>query len=439
MNKNDEISLNIYDLNADGSGVGKAPCGRVVFVAGALPGEYVKVKIIKMKKKYAIGKIIHMRENSPQRIPYDDICPYAGKCGGCQFQHYKYAAQLQFKEKLIYDAFSKIGKMQNPPVSSVIGMENPFRYRNKVQFPVGAEGMGLYAPRSHRIIPVNGCNISMCNDIFYTIQKTLKENPISVYNEETHTGLLRHVVIRAGQNTGETIVILVINGKKIETNLPYDLIVNENTEKTNVVLGKKFNVVRGSGFIHEILGHIRYRISPRAFFQVNSTQAKKLYDIIAGCVSGDEKVIDAYCGIGGIALYIACKVLKVTGIEAVPEAVNDAVYNAELNNIDNVDFICGQAEDVLPVLLENEKWDTLILDPPRKGVDAGFIKTAASAGIRKIIYISCNPASLARDVLELSEVSNGMYEIVFVQPVDLFPMTGHVETVCVLEKLREKL
>ena len=433
MNKNEEITLDIYDLNADGSGVGKASCGRVVFCQGALPGERVRLKIIKIKKSYAIGKIIQIINKSQDRAEEEDICPYAGKCGGCQLQHFKYPAQLKFKEKLVADALKKIGKIQNPPVSPIIGMENPYRYRNKVQFPVGANGLGLYAKRSHKIIPINDCKINMCNEVFDTIQNVLKESTVPVYNEETHTGLLRHVVIRTGQNTGETMVILVVNGGFININLPCDLIINENTEKTNVILGDKFNTVRGSGFIHEIMGHIRYRISPRAFFQINTAQANKLYDIIAGLIKNGENVIDAYCGIGGIALYIANKTQKITGIESVPEAVCDAVFNASHNNINNADFICGQAEDVLPTLLEQGKWDTLILDPPRKGADEGLIKAAANAEIPKIIYVSCNPATLARDILELNEAGEGKYELLLVQPIDMFPMTGHVETVVLLQ------
>ena len=434
MNKNDEILLEVHDLHADGHGVGKAPCGRAVFVMGALPGEQVRVKILKVKKRHAYGKILEIIKISPHRLPESDICPIAGKCGGCQFQHLDYAAQLAFKEKLIEDALVRIGGLSSPPLLPILGMDKPYRYRNKAQFPVGPEGMGLYAPRSHRIIPAADCNINMSQEVYNVVQEALKDNPLPVYNEETHQGLLRHVVIREGQNTGEVMVILVLNGllaKPIKIDMPYQLIINENTARTNVILGEKFTTLQGVGYIHEEIGHIRYRISPRAFFQINSVQTKVLYDVVAAQINDGERVIDAYSGIGGIALYIANKVQKVAGIESVPEAVEDAVYNAILNGIKNARFLCGPAEDMLPDLLKQGAWDTLILDPPRKGADVRLLKAAVDAKIPKIIYVSCNPAALARD---LSQLAKGCYQLTMVQPVDMFPMTGHVEAVCLLEK-----
>ena len=434
MRKNDEIKLTIHDLHANGHGIGKRDIA--VFVPDALPGDQLWVKILKVKKRYAYGKILEIIEPSPYRLSKNDarICPVAERCGGCQFQHFDYNAQLSFKKKLVSDALIRIGDCKSPPVSTVLGMDNPYCYRNKAQFPAGPQGMGFYAPRSHRIIPITDCNIQLCGEVFRAVQDILGQYPIPVYDEETHCGLLRHVVIRVSENTKEVMIIFVLNGntlpyvEEIKTNLPFTLIVNENTAKTNVILGPKFTTLQGSGYIHEEIGHIRYRISPRAFFQINTAQTKVLYDIIKSHLNGGEKVIDAYSGIGGIALYIAGKVHEVIGIESVPEAVEDGVHNADLNGIKNAKFLCGLAEEVLPDLL-NQDVDVLVLDPPRKGCDRKLLDAAIAAKIPKIIYVSCDPATLARDVKQLT--SEG-YRLDFVQPVDLFPMTGHIETVCVL-------
>ena len=456
MNKNDEMVLEIHDLLADGHGVGKAECGRAVFVPGALPGDVVRTKILKVKKQYAFGKILQIIEPSSNRLNKDDprICPETKKsCGGCQFQQYEYAAQLSFKEKLVKDALERIGKVteasgcESLPISPIIGMDEPYNYRNKGQFPVGPQGMGLYSPRSHKIVPIACCNIQLCEAVFVEVQKELQQHQIPTYNEETHKGLLRHVVIRVGENTGEIMVIFVLNAKWPVDSFPMSIcddiaatigtdfgssqlsvVINENTDRTNVVLGNKFTTLRGSGYIHEEIGHIRYRISPRAFFQVNTAQTAVLYEIIANHLHGG-KVIDAYSGIGGIALYIARKVNEVIGIESVPEAVEDGIYNAELNGINNTRFVCGFAEEVLPVLLEQEKPDVLILDPPRKGADAALINAIIDAQIPEIIYVSCNPSTLARDV---NLLISDCYHLKSVQPVDMFPMTGHVETIIVL-------
>ena len=442
MRKNDEIELLVHDLHSDGNGIAAAGLpdkpdvnkkGFAVFVPGALPGEKVRVKILKVKKQYAYGKIIKILEPSPNRLADDDprMCSVANKCGGCGFQHLDYPAQLIFKEKLVRDALVRIGGFKNPPVLSVLGMDNPYHYRNKAQFPVGENGIGFYAPRSHRIIPITDCNIHMRGDVFRAVCGVLEKYPIPN---------LRHVVIRTGL---EVMIIFVLNGgglpyaEEIKALLPFNLIINENTAKTNIILGPKFATLQGDDYIHEVIGHIRYRISPRAFFQVNPVQTKVLYDIVAAHLddmgSPALKVIDAYSGIGGIALYIAGKVQEVVGVESVTEAVEDGNYNAVLNGIKNAGFLKGPAEELVPAMLKREKYDVLILDPPRKGTDDKLLEAAVAAKISEIIYVSCNPATLARDVRQLVK---GGYRLVNVQPVDMFPMTGHVEAVVLLSKLK---
>ena len=475
MRKNEEISLTIHDLHANGQGVGKGETGITVFVPEALPGDMLRVKILKVKKHYAYGKIIEVIKPSAERLPKRDsrICKVAGQCGGCQFQRFDYPAQLTFKEKLVKDALTRIGNCEAPPMASILGMDKPYHYRNKAQFPVGREKgkgregdgdkernlvkrggkgkekskekgrplIGFYASRSHRIVPISECNIQhpACNEVLNAVQNILERYPISIYDEETHQELLRHVVVRVGFNTGEVMVIFVINGnmlphaKDIKAAFPsYTLVINENTARTNVILGPVFTTLQGSGYIHEEIGHVRYRISPGAFFQVNPVQTKVLYDAVAAHLSGGEKVIDAYSGIGGIALHIAGKAKNVIGIESVEAAVNDGIHNAALNGIENVRFLCGAAEELVPDLLnQGEGPDVLILDPPRKGCDERLLEAVSAARIPKIIYVSCDPATLARDVRQLVEAG---YRLMNVQPVDLFPMTGHVEAIVLLQR-----
>jgi len=435
MRKNDIVRLEIHDLHANGSGVGRLD-GMAVFVQDALPGDVLRVRLIKLKKQYAIGKIEEICKPSPRRLAADDprVCAVGRRCGGCQFQHYEYGAQLEFKEKMVRDALTRLGGVESPRVLPVIGMESPYRYRNKAQFPVGKNGIGFYAPRSHRIVPVGDCNIhhAACTEVL----RAVEEFDIPFYDEETHSGLLRHVVVRVGFATGDVMVVFVING----TELPFadeicelfpNVLVNVNTERTNVILGKEFRLLKGEGFIHEEIGHVRYRISPGAFFQVNPAQTRRMYDIVLGhLLGGSESIIDAYSGIGGIALYVAGTAKKVVAVESVPEAVEDGKHNARLNGADNVSFLCGQAEVLLPELLGGE-WqpDVVILDPPRKGCDVRLLE--ALGLVRKVIYVSCDPATLARDVKVLCGLGFRMKEA---QPLDLFPMTGHVEVVCVLEK-----
>ncbi|MCL1999384.1 MAG: 23S rRNA (uracil(1939)-C(5))-methyltransferase RlmD [Turicibacter sp.] len=419
--KNDFAELQIHDLTAKGSGVGKID-NFVIFTPYALPGDILRVKILKVKKQYAYAKIEKILVPSIHRI--DSVCAVFGRCGGCQFQHFDYNAQLIFKEKLVRDALTRIAGVENPPIGSVIGMENPYNYRNKAQFVAtiidGVQAAGFYAQRSHRVIPFDSCNIHISEK---TIAAVLEKLP--------PLKSLRHIVVRVGENTGELMVIFVMS--KLER-LPIieqasTVIININAENTNVILGKKLQTIQGSGYYHEQIGTIRYRISPRAFFQINSKQTKRLYDLILAQFTdaGDERVIDAYCGIGGIALYIAASTREVVGVDSVPEAIEDAAHNAQLNNITNAHFICGLAETVIPDLLD--ECSTIILDPPRKGCDVKLLDGIMGAKIPRIIYISCEPTTLARDLKQLTG-----YKLETVQPVDMFPLTGHVEIMAVLHR-----
>ena len=429
MNKNDEITLQIHDLHANGNGVGRGSDGRAVFIPNALPGESIRAKILKVKKNYAYGKLIKILTPSPDRLEGDGVCAHFGKCGGCQFQHYAYPAQLAFKEKVVRDAFARIAGIVDCEVRPIIGMDKPYHYRNKAQVP---RGMGFYSVRSHRLVPINECAIQ--HPVCMEVMKVVQGMNLSLYDEESYSGLLRHLVVRVGQNTGEVMVIFVVNGTIGKDNSPFTkmdlpcstIVLNENTAKTNVILGSKFTTIKGTGYIHEELKGIRYRISPGAFFQTNTIQTKVLYDLVADNIENSKRVIDAYCGIGGIALYVADRVQEIVGIESSFAAVEDAKYNAELNGINNTSFICGLSEELVPELLckDAKDFDTLILDPPRKGCEASLLGAIVDAKISKIIYISCDPATLARDAKILAE---GGYSLNFVQPVDMFPMTGHIE------------
>jgi len=444
LKKNDIVELEIHDLHKDGNGIGKTVDGLVIFVANALPGDRVSAKILKAKKHYAYGKVEKIIVRSADRLAEDDsrVCPVAEQCGGCQFQKLEYAAQLTFKQKFLRDALIRIGGCENPNVLPVIAAQNPYEYRNKAQFPVGSTGIGLYAARSHRIIPIKTCNIqkNTCIAIIHKIWELLAKHPISIYNEETHTGLLRHVAVRIGENTGEVMIIFVINGKKLpslqhiaEAFPEYKIIVNQNTAKTNVIFGDIFS----EGYIHDKVDNIVYRISPGAFFQVNTAQTRQLYDIIVDLLENSAEnvsgnVLDVYSGIGGIALYVAKKltnIAKITAIENSEQATADAQHNAEINNISNVEFLCGNAETLVPETLSTGEYGTLIIDPPRKGCDAQVLAAAISANIPQIIYVSCDPATLARDIKLLQ---NNGYKLISAAPVDMFPITGHIETVCLI-------
>lgn len=469
LRKNGIYEINIEDVDAEGFGVGRVN-NFTVFVADALPGDRLRTRLLKIKPRYAYGKIEKILKSSPHRITgkpeaiapdesrsFIVPCPVAARCGGCQFQHSDYAAQLMWKKKMVTDALTRIGRVEAPPVMEVIGMDNPYHYRNKAQFPVGpdADGrgtaIGFYAPRSHRIVPVTHCNIQHPSheSVLNVVRAYMARYRVEPYDEASHQGLLRHVVIKAAAGTPDSMVALVINGRTLphEQKLAAELtaagattvIINSHTERTNVVIGKHSRVLTGDGYIREYVGDIVYRLSVHSFFQVNPVQTKILYDaaLALGGFTGAETAIDAHAGVGGVALYAAHAARYVYGVEIVPEAVADAKFNAEHNHLKNVCFIQGAAETVIPALLaDGGQWakeavpaDIILLDPPRKGCGAELLQAVIKAQIPKVVYISCDPATLARDIRLLRE---GGYTLEKVQPVDMFPMTGKVECVALL-------
>ena len=445
--RNKQYNVKIADVTAKGFGVGDIN-GFTMFVDGALPGERINMLALKVKSRYGYGKILEIKKSSAQRV--ESKCPVSDRCGGCQFQHYSYAAQLDVKKRLVYDALKRIGGVENPPVLDVIGMETPERYRNKAVFPIvptaeSGFAIGMYAARSHRIIRISDCIIqhSAHVNVIRALQEHMIMHGISAYDETVHKGLVRHIIVRTSLTTDEVMVVLVINGKNFPAEQEFcealvqdgatTVVINTNKSVGNTILSDDFRVLHGTGFICEKIGDIEYQLSPPSFFQVNPVQTKVLYDTAlqqAG-LTGSETILDAHVGVGGVLLYAAKNAGKIIGVDIVKEAVADAEKNAVLNGIKNSKFICGAAEKIIPEMLKNEevKPDVVFLDPPRKGCEAALLNAIADAKIEKIVYISCDPATLARDVKILRE-----YRLETVQPVDMFPFTGKVETSVLLQR-----
>lgn len=446
LRKNDIIELEITGFSSEGSGVGHYD-GQAVFVTGAAPGDIVDCIIIKAKKNYAIGKIKSILKASKDRVIPD--CPAFPRCGGCQYRHISYDAEIRIKTQKVKDAFSRIGHLDTVPEDAVKA-DNPDRYRNKAQYPVetanGRLLTGFYAPFSHRVIDCKNCLLQPAefSDILKTVAKWSEKYKIPAYDEKTHKGLLRHIYIRKGFSTGEIMVCLVINGDRIykkdelisaltkaNKNIK-TVLLNHNTEDTNVIMGKTETVLYGKGFIEDILCGKRFRISPLSFYQINRTQAEKLYEKAAEfAITPDTKVLlDMYCGAGTIGLTMAHKVEKLIGVEIVPEAIADAGINAKINGISNARFICADAKEAAATLKEEGiSPDTVILDPPRKGCDAELLNTVCEMNPERIVYVSCDPATLARDLAILEEKG---YKTQKAIPYDLFPRTVHIETVALL-------
>ncbi len=443
VEKNKCYSMLVDDLGNAGEGIGKID-GFTVFVEGALPQEEIEVLIVKVKKSFAYGKLQKIIKVSPERVI--PPCEVATKCGGCQLQHLSYQEQLQYKTKKVKDALQKIAKIESIDVLPTLGMKDYWRYRNKVQFPVGNDcKIGFYGKRSHRIIDTEKCFLQheISDTILAIIRTFLKEYSISIYDETTHKGLLRHILIKVGFSTGQIMVCLVINGKKF----PHkeiliqrlqsikgmtSIVLNYNTEKTNVILGKQNQVLWGKECIIDTIGELEFEISPLSFFQVNPVQTKNLYQkaLDFAQLSGNEIVLDLYCGIGTMSLFFAQKAKYVVGIEIVKEAILDAKKNAKRNQISNVEFLQGAAEDVIPMLYKKGlQADVVVLDPPRKGCDENVVHTILKINPQKIVYVSCDPATMARDIKLLEN-----YEIKIVQPVDMFPHSSHVETIVLIQK-----
>lgn len=444
VKKGDNIELRIAGLGSSGEGVGRFE-GFTVFVQGALPQEIVQAEITIVKKNYAVGKLLEIVAASPERT--EPVCPVYDQCGGCQLQHLSYTGQLRMKQQQVKDALTRIGHLDTE-VLPVIGCANPWNYRNKMQFPAacGAEGLisiGCYAASTHSVIDTGSCMIQKeaNNEVLTTVRKWMQRYGISAYDEKTGKGLVRHVMSRVGVHSGEVMAVLITSAydiphKKelIEWLIKYvpnlvSVVQNINKKPTNVVMGSKTRVLYGQPTITDSLGALNFNISAQSFFQVNSEQAEKLYNkaLEYAALSGSETVVDVYCGTGTISLYLAKHAGKVYGIEIVAPAIEDAKKNAQDNNCHNAEFILGDAAEKLSQLLaEGVKPDVVVVDPPRAGCEQKVLKAIADVEPRRIVYVSCNPASLARDLAYLSERG---YKAMTAQPVDMFPMTSHVETV----------
>lgn len=446
VEKNRDYIVDISGITSEGLGVARIE-GFTVFVEGALTAEKAEIKIVKVLKNYAFGKLLRTLKASPYRV--DPSCEVVKRCGGCQLQHINYEAQLQYKTRQVKDAIERIGGLKDITVHDTIGMENPWHYRNKAQFPVGIAGdvvIGFYANRSHEIIDTPHCSIQdkINDNIIQTIKEFIKKYDISVYDENTGKGLIRHIVTRKGFRTGEVMVCIVINGDNLlcdkalvemlvknVDNLK-SVALNINKKKTNVILGDKNIVIYGEEAIYDYIGDFRFKISPFSFFQVNPVQTEILYSkaLEYANLKGDETVIDAYCGIGTISLFLSKMAKKVYGVEIIPQAIENAKENARLNGVENVEFIVGESEIVIPGLYRKGiKADVIIVDPPRKGCDVRLLEVIAQMSPERVVYVSCNPATLARDLKYLSEKG---YEVKEVQPVDMFPQTVHVEAIVLM-------
>ena len=448
VEKNRNYIVDITGLSSEGLGVARIE-GFTVFVEGALPKEQAEIKIVKVLKNYAFGKLLRTLKTAGCRI--EPSCGVVKRCGGCQLQHMSYEAQLQYKTQQVKDALERIGGLNGVAVHDTIGMEDPWRYRNKAQFPVGMDGdvmIGFYANRSHEIIDTPQCSIqdAVNDNVIQTVREFIKKYDISVYDENTGKGIIRHIVTRKGFKTGEVMVCIVINGDSLpcgkalvemlraRTDGLKSVVVNINKKKTNVILGERNIVIFGEEAIYDYIGEFKFRISPLSFFQVNPVQTEVLYGkaLEYADLKGDETVFDAYCGIGTISLFLSRKAKKVYGIEIVPQAINNAKENARLNGVKNVEFLVGESEIVIPELYRKGiKADVIVVDPPRKGCDEKLLEVITEMSPEKVVYVSCNPATLARDLKYLSERG---YEVREVQPVDMFPQTSHVEIVCLMSR-----
>lgn len=466
MQKNEIVKVKIEDIGVGGEGIGKVD-GYTLFIKDAIIGDVVEAKVMKAKKNYGYARLMNVLTPSKDRVE-EPVCPMARKCGGCQIQEMKYPAQLAFKEAKVRGNLERIGEVPTELLDQImhpaVGMDGegmqPFRYRNKAQFPIGTDKdgrviAGFYAGRTHSIIENTDCalGVEVNEEILNCILDFMEEFKIPAYDEVKHKGLVRHVLLRYGFKTDEIMVCLVINGKTIPH--CHDLVgrlrqipgmtsitLSTNTAKTNVIMGDTIRLLWGQEFITDYIGEIKYQISPLSFYQVNPVQTEKLYGLAldyAG-LTGNEAVWDLYCGIGTISLFLAKKAKQVYGVEIVPQAIDDAKNNAKINDITNAEFYVGKAEEVLPEYYkEYEKThngetahaDVIVVDPPRKGCEESLLQTIVDMQPEKVVYVSCDSATLARDVKFLR--ANG-YELKDVTPVDQFPHTVHVETVVLLSQ-----
>ena len=450
IKKNEEYIVDIIDNGFAGEGIAKIE-GFTIFVPNAIKGEKVKILIVKVLSSHAFAKILGIIKKSDDRIELD--CATYKRCGGCSLRHVKYEETLKMKQNSVQNLVNKTldNKVE---VEDVLGMDNPYYYRNKVQFPVGInkEGkpqIGVFANRTHEIIPVENCLIQdqKAQEIAKRLFEYWIENDNSVYDEINRQGCLRHIVVKMGKKTNEYMCIIVVNSNNIGNKLENDLIrfltqvfpevktiiINSNIKNTNVILGDKNKVIYGNGFITDILGGYKFKISPYSFYQVNPIQAEKLYEIaVKGAnISKDDVVFDLYCGIGTISLFMAKYAKKVYGVEIVDEAIKMARENAIINDVKNVEFLTGDTKDVLHDLIGNKNIipDVVMFDPPRKGLDKHSVDNILGIKPKRVVYISCNPATLVRDLHFFEDD----YVVRFIKPVDMFPFTSHVEVCALLE------
>ena len=459
MNKNDIVTVEITDIGVSGEGIGHVD-GYTLFIKDAVIGDVVEAKVMKAKKNYGYARL--MKVITPSEYRVEPKCVFARRCGGCQIQEMSYDRQLVFKDQKIRGNLERIGGFTKDQIDTVmqpvVGMEHPFGYRNKAQFPFGTdkEGnpiTGFYAGRTHDIIANTDCalGVEQNKEILEIILQYMRENKIKSYDEKTGKGLIRHALIRYGFKTKEIMVCLVINGKKlpkaerlieklIQIEGMTSITISPNTRRDNVIMGDSYEILWGQGYITDYIGNVKYQISPLSFYQVNPVQTEKLYGLALeyADLKGDETVWDLYCGIGTISLFLAQKAKQVYGVEIVPQAIDDAKENAKINAIDNAEFFVGKAEEVLPEYYaeyerehngETAHADVIVVDPPRKGCDETLLETIVKMQPEKVVYVSCDSATLARDLKYLC--ANG-YEIKMCRGVDQFPQSVHVETVVLL-------
>ena len=456
VEKNKEYIFDIISQGYEGEGIAKIDNKYPIFIEGALKGEKVKVRIVKVNKNFAYGKLIEVLEPSEERV--NPSCAIYKRCGGCKLQHASYKAQLDFKWDRVKDCVSKIGKLDPTIVKYPLGMENPWRYRNKVQLPIGLINgevkIGFFAPRSHDIIDMESCLIQ--DEIGDKVVKLTREwiekfniRPYNVDGEYDEKGIVRHIMIRRGFTTNEVMVVLVTNGENLPhkeefvdlmvKNIPgiKSVIQNINSKKTNVILGLESKTLWGEDTISDYIGDFRFNISPLSFFQVNPIQTEVLYGkaLEYANLTGNEEVFDAYCGTGTITLFLSQKAKKVYGVEIIPQAIDNAWINAKENKVENVEFFVGESEVVIPDLInKGVKADVVVVDPPRKGCDKKLLDAITNIDAKKIVYVSCDPSTLGRDLKVLEE--NG-YKTLEVQPVDMFPNTAHVECVVLMSRVEK--
>ena len=466
FNKNDTVRLIITDIGTNGEGIGRVD-GYTLFIKDAIIGDEVEAKIIKAKKNYGYARLMNIITPSKDRI--EPVCPVARQCGGCQIQEMDYQAQLRFKQELVKNNIERIGHISDYQMMPVIGMDEPFHYRNKAQYPVGMDKdgnivMGFFAGRTHHIIDNTDCALGakINSRILGIIKEYMQDNKIKPYDEDKHAGTVRHILIRNGYHTDQIMVCLVINAESIKNSDDLvrrlkdidgmtSIMININRNKTNVILGDTCKTLWGKSYIEDYICDIRYQISPLSFYQVNPKQTEKLYSkaLEYAGLTGNETVWDLYCGIGTISLFMAAKARKVYGVEIVPQAIEDAKNNARLNNIDNAEFFVGKAEEVVPAFYEELSRkaangdeeakrgihpDVVVVDPPRKGCEETLLETVVKMSPKRMVYVSCDSATLARDLKFMEEHG---YKVEKVQAVDQFGNTVHVETVVKLSLKRD--